>query len=168
MNRLGRTTEERFWSKVQIGGKDECWLWTAFVNDDGYGRFAWVSGCPEGWPQFCQAHRVAWVLSGRPLAPEQRLLHRCDTPRCCNPRHLRPGTQTENVADMMAKGRHARGESRRQRAYQRLSWPKARQIRARFAARATKKGLAREYGVSDTQIRNVITERSWPTAEDPG
>ena len=32
--------------------------------------------------------------------------HKCDRPPCCNPDHLFVGTQLDNVADMLAKGRN--------------------------------------------------------------
>ena len=32
-------------------------------------------------------------------------MHTCDVTRCCNPAHLRLGTQSENIRDAYAKGR---------------------------------------------------------------
>ena len=40
-----------------------------------------------------------------PIADGTQVLHRCDTPRCCNHEHLFLGTQLENMADMARKGR---------------------------------------------------------------
>jgi len=36
---LGRTTEQRFWSKVDKRGPDECWPWTAASIPGGWGYF---------------------------------------------------------------------------------------------------------------------------------
>ena len=86
------TIQERFWSKVDRSGK--CWLWTASRNSSGYGKFD-----GEG------AHRVAWRLAYGVIPYGACVLHRCDMPRCVNPAHLWLGTQADNVADMVAKGR---------------------------------------------------------------
>lgn len=91
--------ELRFWSKVDRRGPDECWPWKAAKRRRGYGVF-WRAG------KFVNASRVAWELAnGRPMPAEMRPLHGCDNPPCCNPRHIRPGTQKENVAEMHARGR---------------------------------------------------------------
>lgn len=53
-----------------------------------------------------KAHRVAWELAqGRSIPDGLRILHQCDHPRCVNPTHLVLGTQADNIADAVAKGR---------------------------------------------------------------
>lgn len=96
-------TVARFWAKVKVGRPSECWPWQGGDTAKGYGRF-------RIGPKLVLAHHVAWELAHGPLpatpgyhGPVVR--HRCDTPACCNWRHLRHGTQLENVEDMDVKGR---------------------------------------------------------------
>lgn len=42
---------------------------------------------------------------GRELARGMYACHHCDNRTCCQPEHLFEGTPSDNVQDMMAKGR---------------------------------------------------------------
>lgn len=99
------TLPERFWSKVERSGEDECWPWIAAVRrkDEGYGAF-WLDRRHQ------PASRVAWILTNGPVPADLVVCHRCDNPNCCNPRHLFIGTRLENDADRIAKGRQCKGE----------------------------------------------------------
>lgn len=69
-----------------------CWLPKKAIK--GY-RYVRVDGV------LCRAHRaVIGAKSG------DIVLHSCDVPSCCNPEHLRIGTQSDNMLDMQIKGRH--------------------------------------------------------------
>lgn len=96
-----RPMAERFWSKVDRSG--DCWQWTAHVYGSGYGHFQVSHRHPS------KAHRVAWFLTFGKIPAGMSVLHRCDNRRCVNPAHLFLGTNSDNMADKVAKGRQARG-----------------------------------------------------------
>lgn len=94
------TLGPRFWLRVSMPSPDACWEWSGTRNEHGYGV---IRVGRRNW----RTHRVMWaIVNGEDvLPPEMKLLHRCDNPPCCNPAHLRTGTQADNVADMHSKGR---------------------------------------------------------------
>jgi len=92
---------ERFWSKVDMRGPDECWPWLG-ASVKSYGRF-YLNREMTSVP----AHVLAWELENAaefPIGLESR--HTCDNPICVNPRHIVPGTHSENVRDCVERGRH--------------------------------------------------------------
>lgn len=95
--------EKKFWGKV-IGFGDGCWFWNGETTEHGYGRFHIAK-----LKRQVLAHRLAWMFVYGPIPEGLWILHRCDSPRCVNPTHLRVGTAQQNTAEMIAKGRNNQG-----------------------------------------------------------
>lgn len=92
----------RFWAKVHICGPDDCWPWLRAVDRDGYGWFT-VGTHRDHRPY--RAHRIAFIISFGVIPDTVHVLHDCDNPPCCNPAHLWPGSNAENIRDRNTKGR---------------------------------------------------------------
>lgn len=92
-----RAERERFAARAAPGDPDRCWHWRGGTNGDGYGVLRLGR-------RVVYAHRVAYALAFG--SPGRRVVrHTCDNPRCVNPAHLLAGTQGDNVADMISRGR---------------------------------------------------------------
>jgi HNH endonuclease len=145
--------ERRFWSRVDLGLKTECWEWRgAIMAGVGYGK-TWLNGRSEG------AHRVAYHLAtGVDLSEVPTVLHACDNRLCCNPAHLSAGTQSMNHDDMVAKGRHPHGETH---GNSKLTWDAVREIRRAVAAGESRKALAARFGVDAMTVGYVIRGETW-------
>lgn len=95
-----------FWKRVdQSGGPDSCWEYTSSRTVDGYGKLGWTPAMP-----FYVAHRFAWFATNGPIPDGMFVCHRCDNPPCCNPAHLFIGSNADNMADMVSKGRQLSGD----------------------------------------------------------
>jgi hypothetical protein len=92
-------TIERFWSKVDKRGPDECWPWLGNIGLNGYGRFFYRGS----WRP---ANRIGLQITlGRELNQTEKACHHCDNPPCVNPAHLWSGSVAENAQDSVRKGR---------------------------------------------------------------
>jgi hypothetical protein len=89
---LRERTATRFWSKVVIGGEDECWQWLAATRR-GYGLFG-ISWRPT---RQALAHRFAYEFLVGPIPEGMTLDHLCRNRGCVNPAHLEPVTGRENT-----------------------------------------------------------------------
>ena len=159
----------RFWAKVRK--TDDCWEWTGATTSDGYGNLR-VGARAVG------AHRIAYELQVGPIPSGKSVLHQCDNPPCQRGTHLFIGSQMENVADMIAKGRENRAigdrngsrlhpESRpalrgEKCGHAKLTWALAREIRSRYALGGISHArLAREYGVVAGTIQQLVGGHTW-------
>lgn len=87
---LARTsTSERFWAKVNIGARGECWEWTAGLRGR-YGLF----NVP---PTTIGAHRFAYIERFGPVPDGMVVDHKCHNTRCVNPDHLQAVSVAENA-----------------------------------------------------------------------
>lgn len=147
---------------ADCGYLTSCWVWTRSCRKKGYGQTSIDKGHRN-----VAVHRVAaWLWLGFDLASSLKVLHRCDNPPCFNPEHLFIGTNADNTADMVAKGR-ARNNPHRGEAHAShvLTEDQVREIRARTDAVGHARGiystLAREYGVSHVLVSRIARRLNW-------
>lgn len=96
-----KTLLEKLYSKVERDPLTGCFNWIAAKCNDGYGQIC------IGNKKIRRAHRVSYQLHYGVDPLGLCVLHKCDNPSCVNPQHLFLGTHTDNMRDMLVKGRNA-------------------------------------------------------------
>ena len=146
-----KTLEQRFWEKVEY--TETCWLWRASKRNKGYGQFGL---CRDGY-WMISAHRMSYMLCVGEIPKGLHVLHTCDNPSCVNPSHLFLGTNADNVADKVAKGRQARSRGE--------NHPMARltidEVKAIRQDRRVGHVIAKEYGVSGDHVNRIRRGARW-------
>lgn len=133
-------TRERFWEKVDIGSKNECWEWER-ATVAGYGYF-WQG------ERMRLAHRISYRMETGPIPSDKQINHECGNSRCVNPNHLYAGTSRENWEDAVRHGTRER----------KLTDDDVREIRRRYSVEdVTQSELAEEYGVATCTISQVLS-----------
>lgn len=141
---------QRFWSRVQRSGPDDCWLWTGGTGSRlRYGRMR--VGKLEAY-----AHRLSYEMHIGAIPEGFVVMHTCDVPQCVNPAHLSVGTHADNIADRDAKGRTARGFRSNRIPDRKLTAEEALFIFANQWVISRRK-LARRFGVAYGTIQAIQT-----------
>lgn len=152
---------QRFWRRVDVRGNDECWPWLGARNSTGYGSF----GINR---KTYVAHRVAAYICGLVStlsAPKNKksggfILHECDNRLCCNPRHMRLGTFSQNQLDAYSRGRRAQPKGHNHK-NSKLSPEQVRIIRKLFAEGVSSPKIGKQFDVDESTILNIIHCRTY-------
>lgn len=143
-------------------GKNGCILYTGASTGGKYGLFSMKLTYSVYFMQ--TAHVTSWCLEHGAPPEGQHVLHRCDNRKCINPKHLWLGTNAENIADKMQKGRHPRGS---QFEHAKLDEKKVAMLLKERAAGASAPTLAKKYGVTLENIMSVVKGRTWKHVQGP-
>jgi hypothetical protein len=160
---LSRCDLDRFWSKVDVRGENECWMWKANPGAHGYGLFH-VGTKSSGGCRMYVASRVSFVIANKGRQ-SNLVCHTCDTPGCVNPRHLYSGDHKQNRRDRNERrpGVVLRGSDVPN---SKLTESEVMEIRSRYkfndrGGRNNSLALAREFKVTHTLIRHIVRRRIW-------
>lgn len=188
---LSESDLHRYWSKIDKNGPSpiegsKCWVWLGSKDSDGYGVLSTRVNGRKG----IRAHRIGFFLAYGEIS-KPCICHKCDNPPCVNPEHLFEGSHKENKKDCLIKGRanspsgndhwsrrnphlvkrgathYKTGSSRAnergiENSQSKLNDQKVREIRARHIPRRISQSmLAKEYGVTQSVISDVIRRISW-------
>ena len=139
-------TKQDFYDKLKPNG--DCLEWNAGCFRHGYGQ-TWLVD------KMVRTHRLALELEGVDTTGHH-VLHSCDNRKCCNPKHLRLGTNQDNVTDRNSKGRQARGA---RQGNAKLTEKQVLEIRA--ITGITQRAIADHYGVSEALIGYIRRRKIW-------
>lgn len=150
--------KDRFWSKVERRGDDECWPWTG-------ARKRWSNGA-LGYGMFVlggkvrPAHRVAAALAHGPaaLSSAVHVPATCRNPICCNPAHLPLVEASEERRTSIASARAARASSVTR---SKLDEAAVRDIRTNRGTYEHVRAMMAKYGVAEVTVRQVIGRITW-------
>lgn len=150
-------------AKVNVQPGDMCWNWIGSKSGSGYGQF-WDGerNIPAHW----------FLLEARPMKGLEAC-HRCDNKLCVRPSHVFLGTRSDNMRDMVEKGRHRpvngclgmlkvrkihRGQNNHEA---KLSESQAMRAKACSRKRGEATKLSKEFGVSLTVICDIRDGKRW-------
>jgi hypothetical protein len=152
--KLTEKQKERFWKRVDIQGKNDCWNWLGPKGQRGYGIFVITKNKKRS---YFVPHRIAYTLvKGK---PKHLCCHICDNKLCCNPAHIFDGTYKDNMQDAVKKGKmcNTQGEKNPR---SKLTQGKVNRIRKEIET-SNQTALAKKYNVCISTIHNIVKNKSW-------
>ena len=155
LSTLTNQQESRIWERINKQSPVDCWDWLG-TKREGYGRIR-INGILYG------VTRLVYFLTHGTDPGSCLVLHSCDNPSCCNPRHLHLGTDGDNNQEKEDRKRaqHPIGELN---GLAKLTEKDVLTIRHSTATNVT---LAEIYGVSDVAISCLRRGKTWTHVGGP-
>ena len=132
-----------------------CWTWPEDrLFPSGYGQVWW-----RGRSQ--RAHRVAYELACGPIPDGLQVNHHCDNPACIRPDHLYVGTQRENIADAVRRGRHGRARPGSRHHNAKLTEDDVREMRRRANGGESHTAISADFPVGRDVVSRIVRGLEW-------
>lgn len=135
-----------------------CWIWKMYTDKLGYGRIG------SSATKQVKTHRASYELAFGQIPDGIVVMHSCDVRNCINPYHLSVGSQADNVADMVAKGRLVPCPPKfgSENPISKLDEENVWAIRAFLKHKIhSQKAIAESYGVSEMTISRIANGKTW-------
>lgn len=153
-------TLARFWRRVNILSKDQCWPAHGTVMNSGYIGFCYYR-TTDRKKRYITVHRFSALLKYGDVVNNFTVMHTCDNRVCVNPDHLRIGTQKENIQDMHRKGRAVNTPSPGERnGYSKLTDDQVLWVRQNHRV-IPQRIMAEQLGVHQSTIERITSGRGW-------
>ncbi len=134
-----------------------CTIWLGPKHRRGYGLL--FRRAESGHQRGYFAHRIAWILANGPVPDDLDVLHTCDRPICISPGHLFLGTNLDNIADKVAKGRQHKGETC---SLTKLTEVEVLEIRRLHATgKYIHKEIGERFNTTFTNVWMIVNRKSW-------
>jgi len=150
-----KANEHKFWLRVNKLGDNDCWCWNTYISKSGYGQFKFCY--LSKYYQFT-ASRVSYELKVGLIPDGLLVCHKCDNPKCVNPKHLFLGTQKDNMDDKVNKNRQARAENNGR---SKLNWEIVNEIRKSYPINKNTSELSKKYNIDSSMIINILKGENW-------
>jgi len=146
------TLAEAFYDKCKISDTNSCIEWEGIVGHFGYGNLKYNK-------KMLRAHRVSYELFNGHLSEGKIICHRCNNPKCVNPKHLYAGTHKQNHKDRQNGQRALKGENHGR---SKLTEKQVLEIREKYRPyKVTNKMLAKAYDVHVETIKSINIRKNW-------
>ena len=125
-----------------------CINWLRCKDSSGYGQTHYED-------MMHKVHRLSYRFNVGKIPDGLYVCHTCDNPLCFNYQHLFLGTQSDNMKDMVLKGRSSRGQERNKA---KLTQKEAMEV---FLDPGLHREVAAKFGIATCTVTQIKTKRTW-------
>ena len=142
--------DKKIEAKIERIPESGCWIWIGPLHHTGYGNFN------ENGKR-TRAHREIFQRLVGSIPKGKFLCHKCDIRSCVNPNHMFIGSHQDNMNDMVNKKRSLFGSKHHN---SKLTEHDVHLIK-HFYALDPYSSIAARFGVSESLIKQIKTNRGW-------